>query len=178
MSSNKGKDGELQVLILVANIGIVRDGVDVTRPTTTNTADQGADLFITHLPGFLNEFAEVSGSDFPSTQSSSPITKGAGSEKSRVDVKTTDDKLQKDTVEKFIEDCHNHPNCKGHILMGGLNLTGPAKREFQAAQNRFSSSGKILLYVKNDGVQKLEAHYRSQIEVGGKKDTEPPDSAG
>lgn len=174
MSKNKGKDGELQALILVAKIGLVKDGVDVTRPTTTNTADQGADLFITHPPGFLNEFAEVAGSALPSAQHSSVKKEGATSEKSRVDVKTTDGMLQKDTVEKFIGDCHNHPKCTGHILMGGLGLTGPSEKTFKAAQDRFSSSGKTLLYVKNDGVNRLEAHYNPQIENSVKKDTKPP----
>lgn len=171
MSSNKGKDGELQALILIANIGIVKDGVDVTRPTTTNTADQGADLFITHSPGFLNEFAEVAGSTLPSNQIAPANKESSAPEKSRVDVKTTANKLQKDTVEKFIGDCHNHPTCRGHILMGGSDLTGPAKREFEAAQNRFSASGKTLLYVKNDGVHKLEAHYKPQIEASNRTET-------
>jgi len=172
MSSNKGKDGELKVIILAANIGLVRDGVDVTRPTTTNTADQGADLFITHPSGFLNEFAEVAGSTLPSTQRAPTNKEGAASEKSRFDVKTTDSKLQKDTVEKFIGDCHNHPTCTGHILLGGSDLTGPAKRKFEAAQNRFSSSGKILLYVKNEGIRKLEGHYQQAVEAEGKKEIE------
>ena len=164
MSSNKGKDGELNALILVANIGKLKDGVDVTRPTTTNTADQGADLFITHPSGFLNEFAEVAGCALPSTPKSPTNKEVSPSEKSRVDVKTTDSKLQKDTIEKFIGDCHNHPTCTGHILLGGSDLTSPARREFEAAQNRFSLSGKTLLYVKNESIKKLENHYQPQIE--------------
>lgn len=171
MSSNKGKDGELDVLILAAKIGKIKDGVDVTRPTTTNTADQGADLFITHPPEFLNEFAEVAGSTLPSAQNTSVKKQNSSSEKSRIDVKTTDKKLQKDTVEKFIGDCHNHPNCTGQILMGGSDLTGPAKKEFEAAQDRFAPSGKKLLYVNNKGIQKLEAHYQPQIENKDKKET-------
>lgn len=173
MSSNKGKDGELQALILIANIGIATDGVDVTRPTTTNTADQGADLFITHPTGFLNEFAAVAGSNLPSTQGMPANKQAPASEKSRIDVKTTENKLQKDTVEKFIGDCHNHPTCNGHILMGGSDLTGPAKKEFDAAQTRFSSSGKILLYVPNNGVKKLEEHYRPQIDTDKKNMDDP-----
>lgn len=171
MSSNKGKDGELRALILTANIGIIKDGIDVTRPTTTNTADQGADLFITHPPEFLNELAEVAGSKLPSTKNTPAKKVNSSSEKSRFDIKTTDNKLQKDTVEKFIGDCHNHPICTGHVLMGGEDLTGPAKKKFEGAQNRFASSGKKLLYIKNEGVRKLEAHYQPQIEDKGKKET-------
>lgn len=169
MSSNKGKDGELSALILVANIGKIKDGVDVTRPTTTNTADQGADLFITHPAGFLKEFAEVAGSTLPSNQNSPAKEDKPTSEKSRVDVKTTDSKLQKDTVEKFIGDCHNHPTCAGHILMGGADLTSPARKTFEAAQDKFSTSGKVLLYVKNEGIKSLENYYQPQIE---KKDSD------
>lgn len=168
MSSNKGKDGELNVLILAARIGKIKDGVDVTRPTITNTADQGGDLFITHPPEFLNEFAEVAGSKLPSAQNAS-VKKNSSSERSRIDVKTTDNKLQKDTVEKFISDCHNHPTCTGQILMGGADLTGPAKKEFESAQERFAPSGKKLIYVKNKGIQKLEEHYQPQIEDKDKK---------
>jgi len=164
MSSNKGKDGELDALILVAKIGKIKDGVDVTRPTTTNTADQGADLFITHPPGFLKEFAEVAGSTLPSNKNALTTSDRTASDKSRVDVKTTDSKLQKDTVKKFIGDCHNHPTCAGHVLMGGKDLTGPARKTFDEAQDRFSSSGKTLLYVKNEGVKKLESHYQPKIE--------------
>jgi hypothetical protein len=119
VSSNKGKDGELRAAIVVANIGRREDGVDFTRPTTTNTADQGADLFMIHPEGYLDTFAKVSQSQLPSPNAVPSMSAYSGSQKSRIDVKTTDKKLQKDTVEKFVADCHNHPTCTGHILMGG-----------------------------------------------------------
>jgi hypothetical protein len=169
MSSNKGKDGELRVLILTANIGRIKDGVDVTRPTITNSADQGADEFITHPVGFLNEIAEIAGSIVPSTRHRPTKKESHTSEKSRIDVKTTNNKLQKDTVDKFISDCHNHPKCTGHILMGGADLTGPAKKVFEAAQNRFSPSGKTLLYVNNEGIRKLEEYYQPKVESDEKE---------
>lgn len=164
MSSNKGKDGELRTVIVIANIGICEDGVDFTRPTTTNTADQGADLFMTHPQGFLNKFSQVAGSSLPPPKMDGTNNKPPAAEKSRIDVKTTDKKLQKDTVEKFIGDCHNHPNCVGQILMGGADLTGPGHKVFKEAQENFSKVGKTLLYVKNEGIRKLEAHYKPKIE--------------
>ncbi len=164
MSSNKGKDGELRTIIVIANIGISEDGVDFTRPTTTNTADQGADIFMTHPSGFLNKFSDISDSKLPPLQSEDINNPQPTAEKSRIDVKTTDKKLQKDTVQKFIADCANHPNCRGQILMGGADLTGPGHKVFEAAQESFSKKGKILLYVKNEGIKKLEAYYKPQIE--------------
>lgn len=159
MSSNKGKDGELKTAIVIANIGLCKDGVDFTRPTTTNTADQGADLFMTHPKGFLEEIADVTQSEIVSEPKKN-TNKSQKSEKSRIDVKTTERKLQKDTVLKFIGDCNNHPTCEGQILLGGTDLTGPAKKEFKAAQERQAKKGKTLLYIKNDGVKKLEQHYK------------------
>ncbi len=164
MSSNKGKDGELRALILVAKIGQIIDNVDVTRPTTTNTADQGADLFITHPPEFLKELAEVAGGLLPLGKTLPTNKINQQNYKSRVDVKTTDKKIQRDIVLKFISDCAFNPNCTGHILMGGANLTGPATKTLEEAQSKFASSNKTLLYISNEGIKNLETHYQPQIE--------------
>ena len=170
MSSNKGKDGELTVLIILSNIGRNKDGVDVTRPTTTNTADQGADMFLTHPSGFLTELANVAGVRSPLNPTSTSKKDITISEKSRIDVKTTDRKLQKDTVEKFIDDINMHPKCVGHLLIGGEDLTGPARKTFEDAQSKYCISGKTLLYIPKEGIKKIEEHYKDPIKMKLNKD--------
>lgn len=164
MSSNKGKDGEMRAIRLVTYIGESEEGVDFTRPTTTNTPDMGADIVIEHPENYLQKMLKIASGDQPKNSDGAPI---GNISKSRVDVKATDRKLQKDTVIKFVSDIRKHPDCKGQILMGGSGLTGPAQREFSAAQEIFSGDGKSLIYFNNEQTQRLEKHYRLLIE--GKK---------
>ena len=46
MSTNKGKDGEMRVIKIVADIAIKEEGFDFTRHTITNESDMGADLML------------------------------------------------------------------------------------------------------------------------------------
>jgi hypothetical protein len=97
--------------------------------------------------------------------------------RSRVDVKTTNNKLQKDTVKKFVSETRKHPDCQIHIRMGGKDMTGPARKEFHQAQEAFSENGKSLMYINNDGVKKLREHYQKSTEnSGGCERNELPES--
>ena len=173
MSKNKGKDGELRIVKILSDVGISNDGVDLTRPTTTNTADLGADMILYHPRKTLKEIAEVAEVTFPSSAETLLPEKQNEIVKSRIDVKTTPKKLQKDIVEKFVDDVNNHPKATGHILIGGQDLTGPGKKLMAEAQQRLSEEGKDMVYINNSGIKKLETHYRKKaIESENQNKTE------
>lgn len=46
MSKNKGKDGEMRVLKLLADVAVTDDKGEVLRLTGTNTPDRGGDLVL------------------------------------------------------------------------------------------------------------------------------------
>jgi hypothetical protein len=174
MSSNKGKDGEMKAIRLATYIAESEEGVDLIRHTTTNTADMGADMILTHHDDLLPKMKQIAEGEPSSERVESTSMKSA---RSRFDVKTTNNKLQKDTVKKFVSDTRKHPDCQGHILMGGKDMTGPARKEFHQAQEAFSENGKTLMYINNDGFKGLYEHYRGLIEnSGGCEQNELPES--
>jgi hypothetical protein len=95
MSSNKGKDGEMRVVKIVADIAIQEEGLDFTRPTVTNESDMGADLMIKSSLQSLNRLLQVAAGLPQPKDEHSALNKTI---ESRVDVKTTRSKLQTDTV--------------------------------------------------------------------------------
>ena len=110
MSSNKGKDGEMRVIKIVADIAIQEEGLDFTRHTITNESDMGADLIIKSTPQSLNRMLQVAAGILKSTDEYN-TERSKKTIDSRVDVKTTQSKLQTDTIEKFASDVHKHPKC-------------------------------------------------------------------
>ena len=163
MSKNKGKDGEMQVAKLLANVSQTDDNVDFTRQTITNCPDQGADFIIKHDKNLLPEFAKIT--DSPIKNDNLRNVSQRKNYETRIDVKTTDKKLQKDIVDKFVQDINNFPNCDGHLLMGGEGLTKQAKKNFDTAQDNQSKKGKNIMYISNKGIRKLEEHYESQNKI-------------
>lgn len=162
MSSNKGKDGEMKIVRLSTHIAESEDWFDFTRHTTTNTADMGADIILRHDEKFLEKMQEIADGKSPSEPCE---IKSLNLVKSRVDVKTTTKSLQKDTITKFISDTRKHPDCKGHILIGGSDMSNPAKKEFKQAQEVFLKERKNLIYISNDGVKRLENYYQKAPEL-------------
>lgn len=171
MSSNKGKDGEMRVVKIVADIAIKEDGFDFTRPTITNESDMGADLMIKSSPQSLKRMLQIAAGVSQSPDECSKETPRKVIE-SRVDVKTTQSKLQADTIEKFASDVNKHPRCTGHILMGGSNLTGPAQRKFNQYKEEFEQDGKVLAYISNEGISRLESEYAKSIAIVPKEDSD------
>ncbi|MCX7111656.1 MAG: hypothetical protein NTX45_16330 [Proteobacteria bacterium] len=172
MSSNKGKDGEMRVIKIVADIAIQEEGLDLTRPTITNESDMGADLMIQSSPQSLKRLLQVAAGLPQSTDEHSTEQNARKKIKTRVDVKTTQSKLQTDTVDKFASDVHKHPQCDAHILMGGSNLTGPAQRKFDQYKKEFEQTNKkqILAYISNEGISRLESEYSKPITLAPKDD--------
>ena len=163
MSSNKGKDGEMRVIKIVADIATQEEGFDFTRQTITNESDMGADLMLRSSRRSLERLIAVSsGSEEPSNEGDSNQSQTKSIE-TRIDVKTTESKLQTDTVDKFASDIRKHPKCSGHILMGGEGLTGPAQRKFDQYKETFAQGGKILAYISNSGIRKLENKFSKSI---------------
>lgn len=168
MSKNKGKDGEMQVAKLLANISQTKDNVDFTRQTSTNCPDQGADFIVKHDKNLLSEIAKIAGSSIKNTNSKCLSQKK--NQETRIDVKATNKKLQKDVVNKFIQDINNFPKCDGHILMGGEGLTKQAQKNFDAAQDIQATKGKNVMYIENKGIVKLEKHYQNKNKIENMND--------
>ena len=156
MSDNKGKDGEMRVLRVLSHIVESVNNCDVTRHTNTNTADGGADLVLEHPKGLLSYLEEVAsgGADLQM-----PDLQEAPRVKTRIDVKTTDNKISPDTVIKFGGDIRRNPDCLGHVLMGGNALSPQAEAEFKKIQEAHAEAGKEVVYIPNSGVNNLETHY-------------------
>lgn len=167
MSTNSGKDGEMALVKVVADMAIAEERVDFTRTTTTNTADMGADLFISHPPGFMKKIEAIADGKPVSTTTSNPESNASSLAKTRVDKKTTTQKLTLATVEKFIGDVHKHPDCEGHALIGGAGLNKPAQRKFDAAKSDFAQNGKNLLYINNNGLTRIGEHYSPRLKNSG-----------
>lgn len=156
MSTNKGKDGEMRVLRLLSHIVEAEENCDVTRHTNTNTADGGADLIFEHPQSLLPQLASIaSGEDKNQLLESPEVQKS----KSRIDVKTTESKLGPDVVKKFAGDIRRNPDCEGHVLMGGTDLSAQAKSDFKEIQDAQAEVGKTVMYIPNSGIENLERHY-------------------
>lgn len=158
MSSNKGKDGEMRVLRLTSHIVESHENCDVTRHTNTNTADGGADLILEHPKGLLPHLDEVAGGNINHQCSD---LEGKPREKTRVDVKTTKNKISPDTVKKFAGDIRRNPDCNGHVLMGGRELSPKANSDFEEIKQAQEEKGKTVIYVPNSGIDNLEICYKS-----------------
>lgn len=159
MSSNAGKDGEMALVKVVADIATVEERVDFTRTTTTNTADMGADLFISHPSGFIDKIEAIANGSHESSSAATHSKRVVTLAKTRVDKKTTQQKLHGDTIQKFIGDVHKHPDCEGHALVGGAGLSAPARRAFEQAKSDFDLAGKKLVYISNFGLTRVGEHY-------------------
>ena len=161
MSSNKGKDGEMDALISFATIAKSEEKFDLTRPTTTNTPDMGADIILEHEEHYIeNTMIPLSKEKTPTIKKSSELDIKPKTAKTRVDIKTTEKKLQKDTIEKFIADTRKHPDCKNHMLIGGKDLTSPAKKLLNETNIDLEKDNKKLYYISNDGMKNINNHYK------------------
>ena len=161
MSSNKGKDGEMDALISFATIAKNEDKFDLTRPTPTNTPDMGADIILEHEENYIeNKMIPLSQEKTPTANKIKTSSIKPKTAKTRIDIKTTDKKLQKDTVEKFIADVRKHPDCKNHMLIGGKDLTSPAKKLLTETNVALEKDNKKLYYINNNGMKNINNHYK------------------
>lgn len=158
MSTNKGKDGEMRVLRLLTHVVESEEDCDITRHTNTNTADGGADLVFEHPRELLSRMENIA-NDVEKQEASQPID--TPRVKTRIDVKTINGKISPDTVDKFAGDVRRNPDCYGHVLMGGTDLSPLAKVKFNEIQKAQSEVGKYVTYISNSGIELLEKHYEA-----------------
>lgn len=152
MSSNRGKDEELRATKSLCDIATVEEKCDITRHTTTNTPDLGADL-VFHCPSDtgekFSEIAKTGGSSKELTGHSSRV---------RIDVKARTGKIQKDDAEKLVDDIKKHPQTNEHWLIGGSGLTKPAQRVLDSA-NEWAT----VRHFSRDDFKKISQFYAGQI---------------
>ncbi len=162
MSSNKGKIGEMQTGKLLFDIAIQEESFDVKRPTLTNESDMGADFEINSTAQELQRVFQIAHVEL-TNDDKMILTLSKGNVNSRMDVKTTQSKIGKDTVDKFATDVHKHPNTTVHILTGGKGLTAPAQRELNKYKEVFTQENKVLVYISNEGISQLKSEYKAVI---------------
>lgn len=161
MSSNKGKDGEMDALISFATIAKNEDKFDLTRPTTTNTPDMGADIILEHEENYIeNKMIPLAQGKTLIANKTKILNIKPKTAKTRIDIKTTEKKLQKDTIEKFIGDVKKHPDCKNHMLIGGQDLSSPAKKILEETNKELLKDNKTLYYINNNGMKNINNHYK------------------
>lgn len=177
MSENIGKDGEMRFAITIAGASIRENGLDFTRHTVTNQPDLGADYSAQGFVETLVSFCEIgAGTELEGIRE----TLGEPDRKieARFDIKTTEEKLAGDTVEKFVSDVKRHPNTDLHVLAGGAGLTKSAQRKFEAYEDVLQGDGKAIVYISNQGLKKLASEYKPEIlsALGGPTGTNESES--
>lgn len=172
MSSNKGKDGEMRIIRSLCDISESTDGCDFIRPTITNNSDDGADLILIHPKGFLDNLESIASGKPPQNE---VIYEAGKNERSRIDAKNTDKKINKAMAEDFVGKIKLNPDCKGHILMGADNeVTRGAKKVLDAAKEECAKTGKKILIIPNTGVALIADHFKKKLEAT-KPDSESRD---
>lgn len=166
MGDNKGKKGEMALVITLATV-VSHEAdrghrCDITRHTNTNTADSGADAVL-ESPKIVvdNLFAVANGSDSDNHATHNQLAvKEDKTIKTRFDNKNTESKLAVDTVREFIADIRKNPDCAGHVLTGGSGLTAGGNKEIKAAREAYGDK-KLIGYINNEGMKNINANYLS-----------------
>lgn len=162
MSENIGKDGEMRFAIIIAAASIKENGLDFTRHTVTNQPDLGVDYSVHGPVEALASFCEIgTGTELRGVRE----TLGQPDRKieARFDIKTTEEKLAGDTVEKFVSDVKKHPNTDLHVLAGGFGLTKSAQEKLETHITALQEDGKAVVYISNQGLVKLACEYKLEI---------------
>lgn len=167
MSDDKGKELEMDAIILVASMGKKHPKVDLLRHTTTNTADNGLDITMVSTKQHLDEFLEVANGS--RTEFSDPKNDRSKKVQVRLDAKYRSEKITKPEAEKFVGDIAKNPTMDAHILFGS-NLTEGASKVIQNAQN--NNPKKIVAHIDSDGVKNLKNAIYSIFLNDKKKDDE------
>ncbi|WP_156943127.1 hypothetical protein [Pseudogulbenkiania sp. MAI-1] len=162
MSENIGKDGEMRFAITIAGASIRENGLDFTRHTVTNQPDLGVDYSAKGPAEVLISFCEIG------TGTELGVIREAFGQpdrkiEARFDIKTTEEKLAGDTVEKFVSDVKKHPTTDLHVLAGGSGLTKSAQAKFETYSAALQEDGKALVYIPNQGLAKLASEYKPEI---------------
>lgn len=167
----------MRFAITIAGASIRENGLDFTRHTVTNQPDLGVDYSAQGPAEALVSFCEIgAGTALESIRG----TLGAPDRRieARFDIKTTEEKLAGDTVEKFVSDVKKHPNTDLHVLVGGSGLTKSAQAKFEAHRASFQEDGKAIVYIPNQGLAKLASEYKPEIlsALGGPTGTKESES--
>jgi hypothetical protein len=162
MSENKGKDGEMRFAITIAGAAIRVNGLDFTRHTVTNQPDLGVDYSVQGSAQALLSFCEIGTGE--SLESARGMLGNLELKiEARFDIKTTEEKLAGDTVEKFVSDVKKHPRTDLHVLGGGAGLTKSAEKKFEDYKTALHEDGKVIVYIQNKGLATLAKEYRPEI---------------
>lgn len=148
---SKGKKGELKATEIFSVIGQKEKSLDFTRHTTTNTADNGSDIFLKVNHKFIPKFKEIA------VSGDSKIICGDEADITvRIDVKNNQ-KVGKDDAEKFIDDVKKHPRSQTHLILGNAFTSG-AKQVLKKGQNSYPH--KTIEFIDKEGLTRIENFYR------------------
>lgn len=116
-NSDKGRKGELAATAIFSNIGVHESNIEVVRPNTTNTPENGVDLILKCPHNLSKKFDEIVKSGSSETALSSAKIDV------RVQVKNYTKPINKTTMQGFVDDIAKNPNFAEHWGVGGTRLT-------------------------------------------------------
>lgn len=148
--------------IIIAGASIREDGLDFTRLTVTNQPDMGLDYNAQGKAKTLVSLCEI-GTGQNLEHARQLLGDPEKKIEARFDVKTTDEPLAEDSVDKLAADVRKHPNINLHILAGGAKLTPSAATALQEHQENLKEDGKILIHIDNQGLTRLANEYKKEI---------------
>ena len=152
----------MRFAITIAGASIRENGLDFTRHTVTNQPDLGVDYSVQGPAEALVSFCEIgTGTSLDGTRETLGVLERRV--EARFDIKTTEEKLAGDSVEKFVSDVKKHPNTDLHVLAGGSGLTKSAQRKFETYRSALQEDGKAIVYIPNQGLARLACKYKSEI---------------
>ncbi|ECE0486561.1 hypothetical protein KX75_20565 [Salmonella enterica subsp. enterica] len=162
MSDNKGKDGEMMMLNIFSSASIAHNGLEVTRPSKTNSADLGADMFLTAPQNVIEILLNVASGNFD-TPSSIGIGNVSGNEvvKARIDSKNYDNKVSKAAMAKFLSEVPLHADSQYHLIIGGPSVTKGAQKLLDDTKPVLDAQGIEVRHISDTGIFNLSEAYPS-----------------
>lgn len=150
---SKGKKGEGKAAETHSLLQQTQEEYEFTKPTRTNTPDDGVDFTIHSTKKELQNISnQALGRDEFSSLPEGDVSL-------RQDHKETKHKIGKAAAKKFVDDIEKNKKHDGHVLSGGQGLTSGAKEELDKAK----SEGNSVSYLSSDDLNDINNHCRNII---------------
>jgi hypothetical protein len=151
---SKGKKGEGKAAEVNALLQQVLEEFEFTKPTRTNTPENGVDFKIYSTK---RELQHISSGALGRTEFQDLPE---GEVTLRQDHKESKHKINQGTAQKFVDDIDKNKSVDGHLLTGGQGLTSGAQKVLDNAMGQ----GHSVTYLTNSDLKDLANFCRIDIE--------------
>jgi len=157
-NNNKGKSGEMILLNIISSACSLRDKLEVTRPSKTNSADLGLDMT---LSGPKKEVEVFIQNAIPERIQPKHIENIDQNKivKARIDSKNFENRVTKSEMKKFVSETAIHTDSTYHLIMGGTGLTKGAEEIIKNANTLLEKQGMEVIHITHDGIINLSDSY-------------------